>query len=97
MSTFAERLSEVIADSKLTKTKFAEAVGISQPFLSQICSGVTERDEDANCLLFEVFHFLSLLCRYYHQYHGIARINNEKTALKKRRTLTMHTGLRRRT
>ena len=40
MSTFAERLSEVIADSKLTKTKFAEVVGISQPFLSQICSGV---------------------------------------------------------
>ena len=40
VSTFAERLSEVIADSKLTKTKFAEVVGISQPFLSQICSGV---------------------------------------------------------
>lgn len=40
MSTFAERLSAVIVDSKLTKTKFAEAVGISQPFLSQICSGV---------------------------------------------------------
>lgn len=40
MSTFAERLSAVIVDSKLTKTKFAETVGISQPFLSQICSGV---------------------------------------------------------
>lgn len=39
MSTLTERIASVVEDSKLSKTKFAEKIGISQPYLSQICSG----------------------------------------------------------
>lgn len=39
MSTFAERLSFVISTAAMTKTKFAERINVSQPFLSQLCSG----------------------------------------------------------
>lgn len=38
-STFEERISAIIADSKLNKSKFAERIGVSQAYISQICSG----------------------------------------------------------
>ena len=34
------RISEVVRSSGLTKTDFAKRIGISQPFLSQLCTGV---------------------------------------------------------
>ena len=33
------RISEIVNKSGLTKTDFAKKLGISQPFLSQICAG----------------------------------------------------------
>lgn len=33
------RISEIVKHSKLTKTDFAKRIGISQPFLSQLCAG----------------------------------------------------------
>ena len=33
------RISKVVEQSKLTKTAFANKLGISQPYLSQLCSG----------------------------------------------------------
>ena len=39
-SEFKDRIAMVIEDSGLTKTKFAEKIGISPAFLSQMCSGV---------------------------------------------------------
>ncbi len=36
----SERISEIVASSKLSKTKFAEKINISQPYLSQLCAGV---------------------------------------------------------
>lgn len=33
------RINEIVKDSKLTKTDFAKRLGISQPYLSQICAG----------------------------------------------------------
>ena len=33
------RISEIVKHSKLTKTDFAKKIGISQPFLSQLCAG----------------------------------------------------------
>lgn len=39
MSELNERISSVVAMSGNTKTKFAEKINISQPYLSQLCSG----------------------------------------------------------
>lgn len=39
MSELNERISNVVAMSGNTKTKFAEKINISQPYLSQLCSG----------------------------------------------------------
>ena len=39
MSTINERIAEVVKFSGLSKTTFAEKIGISQPYLSQLCSG----------------------------------------------------------
>lgn len=36
----SERISLVVASSKLSKTKFAEQINISQPYLSQLCAGI---------------------------------------------------------
>ena len=36
----SERISLIVASSKLSKTKFAEQINISQPYLSQLCTGV---------------------------------------------------------
>ena len=33
------RINEIISHFKLTKTEFAKRLGISQPFVSRICSG----------------------------------------------------------
>lgn len=41
MSTIGERIARFIDDTdSLTRTKFAEAIGISPAYVSQICSGV---------------------------------------------------------
>lgn len=34
------RINEIVSKSGLTKTDFAKRLGISQPFLSQLCTGV---------------------------------------------------------
>lgn len=39
MNTLNERIAAVVSASGLNKTKFADVINISQPFLSQICSG----------------------------------------------------------
>jgi transcriptional regulator with XRE-family HTH domain len=36
----SDRISLVVASSKLSKTKFAEQINISQPYLSQLCAGI---------------------------------------------------------
>lgn len=33
------RITKVVESAKLTKTEFAKRLGISQPYLSQLCSG----------------------------------------------------------
>ena len=38
-TTLAERITFVQKNSKLNQTQFAEPIGISQQYLSQICSG----------------------------------------------------------
>lgn len=38
-TTLAERITFVQKNSKLNQTQFAERIGISQQYLSQICSG----------------------------------------------------------
>ena len=39
MTTFSDRLSQIISDSGLTKTAFAKRIEVSQGFVSQLCSG----------------------------------------------------------
>ena len=39
MSTINERIAYLIKDLGITKTKFAEAINLSQPFVSAVCSG----------------------------------------------------------
>jgi transcriptional regulator with XRE-family HTH domain len=38
-STFHERVTAVVKESKLNQTEFATRIGISQQYLSQICNG----------------------------------------------------------
>lgn len=40
MKDIASRISEVVQKSGLTKTAFASRVNLSQPHISQICSGI---------------------------------------------------------
>lgn len=42
MQTIGDRISAVIRRSGLTKTKFAEQLHLSQPFVSGICSGAKQ-------------------------------------------------------
>jgi len=57
MSTLSERIATVVEESKLSKTKFAEKINISQPYLSQICSGAktpSDRTISDICRIFDV-------------------------------------------
>ena len=38
-TTLAERISLILKNSKLNQTQFAERIGISQQYLSQMCNG----------------------------------------------------------
>lgn len=51
------RISKIVEISKLTKTDFAKKLGISQPFLSQICAGTkvpSDRTISDICRVFNV-------------------------------------------
>lgn len=39
LTTFSDRLNQIISDSGLTKTAFAKRIEVSQGFVSQLCSG----------------------------------------------------------
>lgn len=57
MDEINNRVAEVIKDSKLTKTAFAAKLNISQPTVSQICSGlcgVSDRVISDICRVFNV-------------------------------------------
>ena len=41
MNDIAGRISELINEMKETKSKFANKLNVSQPFVSQLCSGVS--------------------------------------------------------
>lgn len=52
-----DRIKLVIADSKLTKTKFAEALNVSPAFVSQMCSGASnpsDRTISDICRIFDI-------------------------------------------
>ena len=42
METISQRITHIVDSEKLTKTAFASSINISQPYLSQICSGQRE-------------------------------------------------------
>lgn len=51
------RISEVVRISGLTKTDFAKKLGISQPFLSQLCAGTkipSDRTISDICRIFDI-------------------------------------------
>lgn len=57
MSTINERIAEVVKASGLTKTAFAQKIHITQPSLSQMCSGksgVSDRTISDICRVFGV-------------------------------------------
>lgn len=58
MSTIGERIARFIDETEnLTRTKFAETIGISPAYVSQICSGVrvpSDRTISDICRLFKV-------------------------------------------
>lgn len=57
MNEINSRVAEVIRDSKLTKTAFAAKLNISQPTVSQICSGlcgVSDRVISDICRVFAI-------------------------------------------
>ncbi|MBQ7826661.1 MAG: helix-turn-helix transcriptional regulator [Clostridia bacterium] len=41
MSTISERIAACIKESGLTKTAFAEKLGVTQPFVSKLCKGIS--------------------------------------------------------
>lgn len=41
MSTINERIAACIKESGLTKTAFAEKLGVTQPFVSKLCKGIS--------------------------------------------------------
>ena len=52
-----ERIALVIAESKLTKTKFADALNVSPAFVSQMCSGASkpsDRTISDICRIFDI-------------------------------------------
>lgn len=52
-----ERIALVITESKLTKTKFAEALNVSPAFVSQMCSGASkpsDRTISDICRIFDI-------------------------------------------
>lgn len=57
MKTINDRISEVVAASGKNKTEFAKSINISQPFLSQICTGAktpSERTIADICRVYEI-------------------------------------------
>lgn len=42
MNGFAERLTDLLNNLKMSKTGFAEKINVSQAFISQLCSGVKQ-------------------------------------------------------
>ena len=51
------RINILVSNSGLTKTEFAKRLGISQPFLSQLCSGVkipSDRTISDICRIFDI-------------------------------------------
>lgn len=56
MSDLSERISNVVEKSGLTKTAFASRLNVSQPFLSQICSGAKSPSDRT----------ISDICREFH-------------------------------
>lgn len=51
------RINMLVSNSGLTKTEFAKRLGISQPFLSQLCSGVkipSDRTISDICRIFDI-------------------------------------------
>ena len=52
-----DRIALVIVESKLTKTKFAEALNVSPAFVSQMCSGASkpsDRTISDICRIFDI-------------------------------------------
>lgn len=52
-----DRIKLVISESKLTKTKFAEALNVSPAFVSQMCSGASkpsDRTISDICRIFDI-------------------------------------------
>lgn len=57
MDTINDRVAKVISDLEITKTEFANKINISQPTVSQICSGrcgVSDRVVSDICRVFRV-------------------------------------------
>lgn len=56
-TTFAERVSLIVKDSKLNQTDFASKISISQQYLSQICNGKktpSDRTISDICRIFDI-------------------------------------------
>ena len=56
-STFADRLTIVVKDSRLNQTEFASKISISQQYLSQLCNGKknpSDRTISDICRIFDI-------------------------------------------
>lgn len=57
MNVLKDRIQRIIQEFKITKTEFANRLGVSQAFVSQICSGAREpsdRTVSDICRIFDV-------------------------------------------
>ena len=76
MSTINERIAYLIKDLGITKTKFAETINLSQPFVSAVCSGAkTPSDRTISDICREFNVSLAWL------EDGVQRSANEELAL----------------
>jgi len=63
LATINERIAECIKESGLTKTAFAEKLGVTQPFVSKLCKGVSVPSDRTIRDIAEKFHINELWLR----------------------------------
>lgn len=79
MSTINERIAEVVETSGLKKTVFAEKLGISQPYLSQLCSGHEKARNPSDRTISDICRVFGVSETWLRTGEGEMRLNLDRT------------------
>ena len=81
MSTINDRIAYLIKELGITKTKFAEAVNLSQPFVSAICTGAKTPSDRTISDICRIFNVSELWLRTGEGEMYVRRSRNEEIAM----------------